>query len=183
MTRLLSALPIVLLTACSSGGSGDADASTTSDASTAPSDASTSDSSSPPRDAGSGAGDGGAGCGNAESASAFLTAKAGTYAMNVAASGGDLTAEFTGTYRVSLAGPGRAFIEQITPTRAAPYQAFLWSFTSPPDTFQSEPNEINVLFESSPFRAVLQCERATGKLTLAASSKSDPRSFVRLVEP
>lgn len=138
-------------------------------------DARAQDASAPPTD-------GGGKCGDLASAQAMLASLAGGIDATVAASGGTMASAFTGTYRISIvSAQARILIEQVTPTRSAPYQGYVWAFSAPPDTFAVEANEVNVLFESSPgTRAVFQCELATGAITLAVSDKAAPTSFVRL---
>lgn len=141
-------------------------------------DARTEDGAAPRTDGG---GSGGK-CGDLASAQAMLASLGGGIDATVAASGGTMASAFTGTYRIFIAGAqARVLVEQMTPTRSAPYQGYVWAYSAPPDTFAVETNEVNVLFESSPgTRAVFQCELATGAITLAISDKATPTSFVRL---
>lgn len=119
-------------------------------------------------------------CGDVSSAQAFFGSNARTLATMVAATGGTMTPLFTGTYAVVIQATGTLYIEQVTPSRSAPYNGFAWRYTSPPDTFMDEPNEVNVLLDSGAYKGVLQCEKATGQFTLVASEKGNPAVFVRL---
>lgn len=138
-------------------------------------DAQAQDGSAPP-------GDGGGRCGDLGSPQAMFASLAGGIDATIAASGGSMASLFGGTYRIFVVGASAGvLIEQITPTRSAPYQGFAWGYGAPPDSFKVEANEVNVMFERAPgTRAIFQCELATGAVTLAVSDKTTPTSFVRL---
>ena len=93
---------------------------------------------------------------------------------------GDL---FTGTYELHIpAVPGTVmYIGQVTPTVSQPYQGYVWAFTPPDDTYDDLANEVNVLYTTGIYDAVLQCEKATGVLTLVASNPANAAEFVRFV--